>query len=305
MSALLAKEGITSFCPTTMTLPEEEIARILANVKACMEKGLPGAYPQGVNMEGPFIAMSKKGAQNGDYVRNPDPVEFKRLFDGCGGIIKVVDIAAECEGGDEFIQEVSPYCTVSLAHTNANYEQAKHAFELGITQVTHMFNAMSGLTHRALGVVGAVMDSDSVRAELICDGFHINPAVLRIAFRALGEDRTMIISDSMKAAGCPDGDYELGGQPVYVRDGKALLADGTIAASTSNVYQEFKNAFLRHPLQAGGQIGHHQSRPPDRRGQGHRQHRGRQARRPSGVRRKPRYPHGRHQGQGCRRRITR
>ncbi len=241
MSALLAKEGITSFCPTTMTLPEEEIARILANVKACMEKGLPGAYPQGVNMEGPFIAMSKKGAQNGDYVRNPDPVEFKRLFDGCGGIIKVVDIAAECEGGDEFIQEVSPYCTVSLAHTNANYEQAKHAFELGITQVTHMFNAMSGLTHRAPGVVGAVMDSDSVRAELICDGFHINPAVLRIAFRALGEDRTMIISDSMKAAGCPDGDYELGGQPVYVRDGKALLADGTIAASTSNVYQEFKN----------------------------------------------------------------
>lgn len=241
MSAHLAKHGITSFCPTTMTLSEEEIAKILANVKECMDKGLSGAYPQGVNMEGPFIAMSKKGAQNAAYVRNPDYKEFIRLFEGCGGIIKLVDIAAECEGGDEFIEHVCPLCTVSLAHTDANYEEAMHSFDKGITQVTHMFNAQSGLNHRKPGVVGAVMDHDSVRAELICDGFHIHPAALRVAFRALGEDRSIIVSDSMKAAGCPDGDYELGGQPVYVRDGKALLADGTIAASTSNVHAEFKN----------------------------------------------------------------
>lgn len=241
MSAHLAKHGITSFCPTTMTLPEEEIARILANVKQCMDKGVSGAYPQGVNMEGPYIAMSKKGAQNGAYVRNPDVEEFKRLYDGCGGIIKLVDIAAENEGADEFIRSVCPFCAVSLAHTAANYEQAKHGFDMGISQVTHMFNAMSGLTHRAPGVVGAVLDDDRVRAELICDGFHINPAVLRIAFAALGEDRSIIVSDSMKAAGCPDGDYELGGQAVYVRNGKALLEDGTIAASTSNIHEEFKN----------------------------------------------------------------
>lgn len=241
MSAHLAKHGITSFCPTTMTLSEEEIAKILANVKACMDQGLSGAYPQGVNMEGPYIAMSKKGAQNAKYVRNPDPEEFKRLYEGCGGIIKLVDIAAECEGSDEFIRQVCPLCAISLAHTDANYEEATHSFEMGISQVTHMFNAMSGLNHRKPGVVGAVMDNDHVKAELICDGFHINPAVLRIAFKALGEDRTIVISDSMKAAGCPDGDYELGGQAVYVRDGKALLADGTIAASTSNIHEEVKN----------------------------------------------------------------
>lgn len=241
MSAHLATHGVTSFCPTTMTLPEDEITRILANVKKCMDEGVSGAYPQGVNMEGPYIAMSKKGAQNGAYVRNPDVEEFKRLYDGCGGIIKLVDIAAENEGADEFIKSVCPFCAVSLAHTAANYEQAKHGFDLGISQVTHMFNAMSGLTHRAPGVVGAVLDDKKVCAELICDGFHINPAVLRIAFASLGEDRTIIVSDSMKAAGCPDGDYELGGQPVFVRNGKALLEDGTIAASTSNIHEEFKN----------------------------------------------------------------
>lgn len=241
MSVHLATHGVTSFCPTTMTLPEGEIARILANVKKCMDDGVSGAYPQGVNMEGPYIAMSKKGAQNGAYVRNPDVEEFKRLYNGCGGIIKLVDIAAENEGADELIESVCSFCTVSLAHTAANYEQAKHGFDLGISQVTHMFNAMSGLTHRAPGVVGAVMDDDKVRAELICDGFHINPAVLRIAFASLGEDRTIIVSDSMKAAGCPDGDYELGGQSVFVRNGKALLEDGTIAASTSNIHEEFKN----------------------------------------------------------------
>lgn len=241
MSQCLIKHGVTSFCPTTMTLPEEEIARILNNVRDCMEKGLPGAYPQGVNMEGPYISMAKKGAQNGAYVRRPDAAEFKRLYDGCGGLIKLVDIAAEEEGADAFIKEVSPYCTVSLAHTSADYDAAMRGFSLGISQVTHLFNAMSGLTHRAPGVVGAVFAGGGVKAEIICDGFHIHPAVVKIAFDALGEDRTIIISDSMKAAGCPDGDFDLGGQTVYVRGGKALLKDGTIAASTSNIHEEFKN----------------------------------------------------------------
>ena len=241
MSSTLVRHGVTSFCPTTMTLAEQDIARILSNVKMCMESGLSGAYPHGVNMEGPFISMKKKGAQNGSYVRNPDVMEFKRLYDACGGIIKLVDIAAECDGADAFIQEVSQYCTVSLAHTSADYKTAVDAFKKGITQVTHMFNAMSGLTHREPGVVGAVLESDRVRAEIICDGFHIHPAVLKIAFRALGEDRTIIISDSMRAADCADGDFNMGGQLVFVRDGKALLADGTIAASTSNIHQEFKN----------------------------------------------------------------
>lgn len=240
MSAHLVQLGITSFCPTSMTLSEEQLTKIFANVSDSMDK-VSGAYIQGVNMEGPYIAMGKKGAQNGDYVRNPDKDEFLRLYHGCGGIISIVDIAPECEGADEFIEAINPICPVSIAHTCANYDQAMHAFEKGIAHATHLYNAMAGLTHRGPGVVGAVFDSDKVAAELICDGFHIHPAALRIAFKQLGEDRTVIISDSMRAAGYKDGEYDLGGQPVYVRDGKALLEDGTIAASTSNLHQEFKN----------------------------------------------------------------
>ena len=243
MSQALVKNGITSFCPASMTLSFEELTKIFANIDE-MKNKVGGAYIHGANMEGPYIAMSKKGAQNPLYVRNPDKEEFKRLFDGCNGSIKVVDIAPECDGGDEFIKEIQPICPVSIAHTDAGYDEAVHAIELGVRHITHLFNAQSGLHHRKPGVVGAAFDvgkEKGVRAELICDGFHIHPATLRIAFRAMGEDGTVIVSDSMKAAGCPDGDYDLGGQPVYVRDGKALLADGTIAASTSNVYKELKN----------------------------------------------------------------
>lgn len=243
MSASLVKKGVTSFCPTSMTLPYETLLDIFRNVQANMGK-VSGAYMHGINMEGPYIAMSKKGAQNGDYVRNPDKEEFRRLYDGCGGCIRLVDIAPECEGAEAFIKEVQPYCPVSTAHTAADYDQAVQAIEWGVRHTTHLYNAMSGLTHRAPGVVGAVFDMAQrygVRAELICDGFHIQPAALRVAFRQLGEDNSIIISDSMRAADYRDGDYDLGGQAVYVRDGKALLADGTIAASTSNVYEEFKN----------------------------------------------------------------
>lgn len=243
MSAHLVKLGITSFCPTSMTLPFETLQKTFANV-ASMKDKVSGAYIHGVNMEGPYIAMSKKGAQNGAYVRNPDKEEFRKLYDGCGGCIRVVDIAPECDGAEEFIQEVQPYCPVSTAHTDADYDQAMQAIRWGVRHTTHLYNAMSGLTHRKPGVVGAVFDAArtyGVRAELICDGFHIHPAALRIAFHQLGEDHSIIISDSMRAAGYRDGEYDLGGQTVYVRDGKALLEDGTIAASTSNVYEEFKN----------------------------------------------------------------
>ena len=243
MSQTLAKNGVTSFCPASMTLSFEELTKIFANIDAMKDK-VGAAYIHGANMEGPYIAMSKKGAQNPLYVRNPDKEEFKKLYEGCNGAIRVVDIAPECDGGDEFIKEIQPICPVSIAHTDAGYDEAVHAIELGVRHITHLFNAQSGLHHRKPGVVGAAFDvgrANGVRAELICDGFHIHPATLRIAFREMGEDGTVIISDSMKAAGCPDGDYDLGGQPVYVRDGKALLADGTIAASTSNVYKELKN----------------------------------------------------------------
>ena len=241
MAKQLASQGITSFCPTTMTVSTEDIEKALLNVRNCMENPPEGAAILGVNMEGPYISVNRKGGQKGDFVKNPDWTQFKKFYDLSGGIIKLVDIAPECEGADEFIENASKLCTVSIAHTDANYEQAKAAFSKGITHVTHLFNAMPGFNHREPGVVGAVFDDGRVRAELICDGFHIHPAALRAAFRVLGEERAIIVSDSMRAAGLSDGSYALGGQTVFVQNGEARLSGGTIAGSTTNLLQEVKN----------------------------------------------------------------
>lgn len=238
MSENLTRHGVTSFCPTTMTISGEEleeIFKIIAEVKG-NEKG---AYIHGINMEGPYISLAKKGAQKAEHVRKPDIEEFKKLNDICN--VSLVDIAPEEDEDNIFSKEISKICTVSAAHTSADSTQAKKGFENGITHATHLFNAMTGISARVPGVAGAVFDSDSVRAEIICDGFHVAPETLRMAFKLLGEDRTIVISDSMKAADLDEGEYMLGGQTVYVRDGKALLKDGTIAASTSNVFDEFKN----------------------------------------------------------------
>ncbi len=238
MSKNLPRHGVTSFCPTTMTLPQYELEEIFTVIKS--EIGSEqGAYIHGINMEGPYISLAKKGAQKAEYVRKPDINEFKKLNDICK--ISVIDIAPEEDENNAFSKEASKICTVSVAHTSSDAETAKKGFENGITHATHLFNAMTGISARVPGVAGAVFDTDNVRAEIICDGFHVNPTTLRMAFKLLGEDRTIVISDSMKAADLSDGEYSLGGQTVYVRDGKALLADGTIAASTSNIFDEFKN----------------------------------------------------------------
>ena len=241
MAAHLVTNGVTSFCPTTTTLPEETIMKALAAARDCVERPPEGAAVRGVDLEGPFISPRRAGAQKSEYIRKPDAGLFRRMYERSGGIIKLVDIAPEVEGADEFIREVRGYCRVSFAHSTADYDQAKRAFSLGVTHVTHLFNAMTGLSHRAPGAVGAVFDSGGVAAEIICDGFHIHPAVLRVAFRTLGEDRTVVISDSMRAAGLADGDFDLGDQMVRVRDGHALLPDGTIAGSTTNLGAEVKN----------------------------------------------------------------
>ena len=238
MSENLPRHGVTSFCPTTMTLSSEELEEIFGKV-ALVKGNEKGAYIHGINMEGPYISLAKKGAQKAEYVRKPDIDEFKKLNEICN--VSLVDIAPEEDEDNVFSKLASEICTVSAAHTSADAYQARKGFENGITHATHLFNAMTGISARVPGVAGAVFDSPSVRAEIICDGFHVAPETLRMAFRLLGEDRTVVISDSMKAADCPEGEYMLGGQTVYVRDGKALLADGTIAASTSNLFDEFKN----------------------------------------------------------------
>ena len=241
MAGHLIRQGVTSFCPTTMTVSPQTIRAALSAVKGCMEHPPEGASVCGANLEGPYIAAERRGAQGAEYIRRPDWLEFKKWFDECGGIVKLLDVAPECDGARELIEHASTCCRVSLAHTMADYDQAKDAFGQGITHVTHLFNAMEGMRHREPGAVGAVFDDSRVRAELICDGFHIHPAVLRIAFRVLGENRTIIVSDSMRAAGLPDGVSELGGQTVFIKDGRAKLSDGTIAGSTTNLHEEVKN----------------------------------------------------------------
>ena len=242
MARFLLSHGVTSFCPTTMTTGRDVMEQALLAAKDVMEHPVEeGARVVGVNMEGPFISKERKGAQKEEDILAPDLELFRYFWEISGGLIRLVDIAPEQPGGLEFAREVSKLCTVSIAHTTADYCQAKAAFDSGITHATHLFNAMSGLNHRAPGVVGAVLEDQRVRGELICDGFHIHPSVLRTAFQVLG-DRALVISDSMRANGMPEGEpFDLGGQMVTVREGKATLADGTIAGSVSNLHQEVKN----------------------------------------------------------------
>lgn len=238
LSSNYAKHGVTSFCPTTMTLSIEALKEIFSAVESYKGNEC-GAYIHGINMEGPYVSAEKCGAQNTAFIKHADIEEFRQL----NHISKVclVDVAPETEGAYEFAREVSRETVCSIAHTNASYEEAKRAFDCGFRHVTHFFNAMTGLSHRQPGVVGAVLENDCVTAELICDGFHLSPAAVRIAFKVLGDNRCVCISDSLSSADCADGEYMLGGQKVFVKDGKARLENGTIAGSTANLFDEFKN----------------------------------------------------------------
>jgi len=238
MSDYLASCGVTSFCPASMTVPESQLTPSFQAVADYMGQE-SGAYIHGINMEGPFISHKRKGAQPGEHIRKPDLAEFDRLRDICK--VVMVDVAPEAEGAFDFAEAASKICTVSAAHTAAPYELAVESFTHGFSHTTHLLNGMEGIMPRDPGVATAVLDDSRVTAELICDGRHIYPALLRIAFRLLGEERTVVVSDAMKAAGLGDGEYELGGQTVYVKDKRATLADGTFAASVSNIFEEFCN----------------------------------------------------------------
>lgn len=241
MADYLISKGVTTFCPTTMTVSLNTISKMIAAIKAYMDNPGEGATVAGVNLEGPFLSKAKKGAQNEKFLRSPDFEAFKKLFDECGGIIKIVDIAPEEEGGMDFARKAKELCTVSIAHTAADYDTAVESFDNGITHATHLFNGMTGFSHREPGVVGAVFDDDRVTGELICDGCHIKPAVVRTAFKVMG-DRIAVISDALMMSGMPEGtESSLGGQHVSVKNGTAVLDSGTIAGSITNLHQELKN----------------------------------------------------------------
>ena len=236
MARYSARNGVTSFAPTSMTLPYETLAKAFAVGRRVADARPEGcARVMGVNMEGPFFSEKKKGAQNAAYLRLPEIAAFRQFQEGCGGLVRIVDVAPELEGAEAFIREAKTLCTVSVAHTDADYEAASRAFDAGAGHVTHLFNAMPPLHHRKPGVIGAAAERDDVVAELICDGLHIHPSVIRLAFRLFPE-RLCIISDSLRCCGMPDGEYELGGQPIWLKGRLATLADGTIAGSASTLY---------------------------------------------------------------------
>lgn len=236
-----ASIGVTAIAPATMTLPVEELERILA-VAASYKKeaevsGAQGADLIGINMEGPFISPAKKGAQDERNIIPCDSDICQRFLDASEGLVKFVGIAPECsEESVHFIQQMKDKVHISLAHTNADYDTAMDAFQAGANHAVHLYNAMPSFTHRAPGVIGAVADNKHVNAELICDGVHIHPSVVRATFQMLGADRMILISDSMRATGMPDGRYTLGGLEVDVVGNRAtLVSDGALAGSATNL----------------------------------------------------------------------
>lgn len=232
-----ASIGVTAIAPATMTLPVEELERVLSVAAEYKKEAAEGADLVGINMEGPFISKVKKGAQDARNIAACDVTICQRFLDASEGLVKFVGIAPE-DNADavEFINAMKDKVNISLAHTNADYDTAMAAFNAGANHAVHLYNAMPAFTHRAPGVIGAVSDSEHVDAEMICDGIHLHPAVVRATFKMLGSDRIVLISDSMRATGMSDGRYLLGGLEVDVVGNRAtLVSDGALAGSATNL----------------------------------------------------------------------
>lgn len=229
-----ASRGVTAVCPATMTFPEEKLSQVMTQAASFKPAPHESALV-GINMEGPFISHGKIGAQNPAYVQPCDASMIRRLQALSGGLIKLVDIAPEEDGALEFIREMHDEVRISVAHTCADYQQAHDAFAAGARHVTHLCNAMPPLLHRAPGPIAAAFDAPQVSVELICDGVHIHPAMVRCMFGLFGDDRVILVSDTMEATGLADGSYELGGQQVLVRGREARLATGALAGSVSDL----------------------------------------------------------------------
>lgn len=231
MCRFYAEHGTTSFLPTTMTMGYDALERV---TKA--KTDFPGAEILGFHFEGPYISEKHKGAQNPAYIKKPSAAEFSRFKN-----VKMVTIAPESEGSAEFIRAVTPECIVSIGHTDCTYETALEAIENGASCLTHTYNAMPPFHHRNPGPIGAAFEKH-IYAQIICDGFHISKPVVLATYKMFGADRMVLISDSIRSAGLPDGEYESGGLRVFLKNGAARLADGTIAGSSATLLDCVKKA---------------------------------------------------------------
>lgn len=238
-----ASKGVLAICPATMTYSEEILGGIMD--AAAAHKNGRGADLVGINMEGPFISPDKIGAQNPKYLHKADVDMFRRLQERAGGLIKLVDMAPEEDGALDFIARCRGEVRISIAHTCTSYETAKKAFAAGASHMTHLYNAMPGITHRAPGPIIAALEEDA-EVELITDGVHIHPAMVRFTFRTFGDSHVILVADSMMACGLPDGQYSLGGQAVTVCGPRATLTEhpDTIAGSATCLYDCMRHAVL-------------------------------------------------------------
>ena len=241
IAAFCLKNGVTSICPATMTMPEKTlngICRTAASFHSMQSE--KKAYTDcadliGIHMEGPYISKAKKGAQNASYIRTPSECEIERYLTLSEGLVKLISLAPELPNALSVIEKYKDRTAFSIAHTQADYETAMAAMNAGALHVTHLYNAMPPFHHRDSGVIGAAADKSNCYVELICDGLHVSAPVVRATFR-LFPDRVILISDSIRAAGKPDGTYTLGGQEVTVCKNKATLADGTIAGGITPLF---------------------------------------------------------------------
>ncbi|MGE7602451.1 N-acetylglucosamine-6-phosphate deacetylase [Peribacillus sp. NPDC097675] len=244
MATALPREGTTSFLATTMTQSPEAIEKALINAGQYIQEQQPPGLAEilGLHLEGPFVNPKMAGAQPEQYMMNPDLHIFKKWNVLSKNTVKVVTLAPEQPGGSEFIKYLKEHGIVaSIGHTDATYDEVDQAISDGATQVTHLFNQMRGLHHREPGVVGAALLRDELKAELIIDGVHVRPEIVKLAYKQKTQTGLILITDSMRAKCLKNGTYDLGGQDVTVKDGKAVLADGTLAGSILKMGQAVKN----------------------------------------------------------------
>ena len=249
LSSYCAEHGVTTFYPTTWAAAPEDIMLAINNVKE-NQCNVTGARVLGVHIEGPFIDLKYRGAQLQSMIRNPQAEEFQKWFDS--GVVKLITCAPEIPGGMEFIEEtVRKGIRISVGHSGATYDQVIEAADHGATQATHLFNGMQGLHHREPGTVGGALADERIYPQVISDGVHLHPGIVKVIINAKSVDKVILITDSIRGAGLPDGDYENKGQKFSVRAGIARTPEGGLSGSTLTMDAALRNAmkFTGKPLE--------------------------------------------------------
>ncbi len=239
ISAYMAKNGVTTYLANVMTESHDTMGAACENIANAVKIGISGAKIGGIYMEGPYFSEKYKGAQNPNFLRPADVDEFEGF--NKDKLIKIISLAPETPGALDFIEKEKDKVRIFIGHTDADYETAAKAISLGASGLTHTFNGMRGFHHRTPNAVGAALEN-GIFCECICDGFHLSSAAVKLIYNYVGSDKLVLISDSVRPAGMPDGEYDSGGQTVYVKDGEARLSDGTIAGSSAKLFSCVKKA---------------------------------------------------------------